>query len=187
MNMKKLVVLFLFLMSLNGMAQQVNDFSLNNINDGKNVALKDYSSARGIIIIFTLNNCPFDDYYADRIKALAQTNIPVLLINSGPDDTDGIDAMKTRAKKFGLTMPYLADKDQSVMADLNARKSTESFLLRNDGGKFTVYYHGAIDDNPQLASATKHNYLKDAITNLLAGNKADVVDARPAGCSIRKK
>ncbi|MEO8933180.1 MAG: redoxin domain-containing protein, partial [Xanthomarina sp.] len=45
------------------------DFKLENI-DGKMVSLSDYKEAKGFIVIFTCNTCPFSVAYEDRINAL---------------------------------------------------------------------------------------------------------------------
>ncbi|MBK7653716.1 MAG: hypothetical protein IPJ20_27545 [Flammeovirgaceae bacterium] len=73
------------------------------------------------------------------------------------------------------------------METFGARKTPEVFLLSMAGGKFTVVYSGAIDDNPQTASDVKQTFLKDAIEKLLAGQKVDVAVERVAGCTIRRK
>jgi len=45
------------------------DFSLKNI-DGKMVSLADYKNAKGFIVIFTCNTCPYAVAYEDRIVEL---------------------------------------------------------------------------------------------------------------------
>ena len=45
------------------------DFSLENI-DGKKVSLADYKTAKGFIVIFTCNTCPYAVAYEDRIVDL---------------------------------------------------------------------------------------------------------------------
>ncbi len=47
----------------------VSDFSLKGTN-GKNVSLADYKDAKGFIITFTCNHCPYAKAYEDRIIAL---------------------------------------------------------------------------------------------------------------------
>jgi len=86
-----------------------------------------------------------------------------------------------------LPIPYLADKDQKIMEIFGAQKTPEVFLLSTAGGKFTIVYSGAIDDNPQTASDVRQNFLKDALEKLLAGQKVDVAIERVAGCTIRRK
>ena len=94
--------------------------------------------------------------------------------------------MKRYADENSLLTPYLADKEQKVLTNLNPRKSPECFLFQSKDGKFTVVYRGAIDDNPQTSSQVNHSYLKDAIDKLLAKQKIETPDVRPAGCSIQK-
>ncbi len=45
------------------------DFSLKS-TDGKMVSLKDYKNAKGFIVVFTCNHCPYAKAYEDRIIAL---------------------------------------------------------------------------------------------------------------------
>jgi hypothetical protein len=181
------IILSLVCISLNCTAQVVENFSLINVIDEKTISLDDFSASAGVIIIFASNTCPYDGFYLNRIKELSETyasKTPLLLINSNIEET--ADQMKTYASQRKLSIPYLADKEQKVLANLNPRKSPECFLLQRDGEKFKVVYRGAIDDNPQTASAVNHTYLKDAVNKLLANQKIDVVDVRPVGCSIRK-
>jgi len=155
--------------------------------DGKTISLEDFTSSPGVVIIFTSINCPYDGYYLNRIKELAETygtKTPVLLINSNTEES--IDQMKSYAERSRLSIPYLADKEQKVLANLNPGKSPECFLLQNAGGKFTVVYRGAIDDNAQTASEVNHFYLNEAIDKLLAKQIIETPNVRPVGCSIRK-
>ena len=47
----------------------ITDFSLKNIDD-KMVSLSDYKQAKGFIIVFTCNMCPYSVANEDRINAL---------------------------------------------------------------------------------------------------------------------
>lgn len=185
--MKSFVFLFV-LISTTSFAQTIQNFTLTNAVDGKAVSLESYSSAPGIVIIFTSNSCPYDGYYLNRIRTLAGFNskIPVLLVNSSTETTESVDQMKNYADQCKLPVPYLADKDQKLLSSLNPRKSPEGFLLQKSGTDFKVVYRGAIDDNAQSEKEVKVSYLKDAITKLVAGQKIDVADVRPVGCSIKK-
>jgi len=171
-------------------AQPVANFSLTNVINGKTVTLDTYPSCAGLIIIFTSNSCAYDEYYRDRIKRISnahQDKIPVLLINAGIDAPESADNMVKKAKQLGLTIPYLADKDQYLMQQLGATKSPQAFLLKNDGGKFTKVFNGAIDDNPQVEADVRHAYLQDAIDIMLTNQKIETSEVRPVGCVIRKK
>jgi peroxiredoxin len=187
--MRNLILLFVGL-SWSLHAQNVPNFSLVNAADGKPITLQDYSKAQAVLLIFTSNACPYDNYYLDRIKSLQQTyqaQLPILLINAHVDEAESIAAMKAFANKNNLSIPYLADKDQVVMTILKARKSPEVFLLQNNKGQFSVVYRGAIDDNAQSASEVRNTFLKNSIDQLLTGKKPATQEERPVGCSIRKK
>jgi len=189
--MKRLVLTAFILISFIAAAQQpVQNFSLTNVADNALVSLEGFQSCSGIAVVFTSNDCAFDGYYIGRIKSLVNTykgKIQFLLINSHSDPNEGADKMKAKYDSWGVAVPYLADKEQTAMECLGARKSPEVFLLKNTNGKYFTVYSGAIDDNPQVATDIKQNYLKDAIEKLLAGQKIDVANVRAGGCSIRRK
>jgi peroxiredoxin len=187
--MKNFTLIFPIVISLATSAQTIQNFSLTNAADGKTISLNSYASYAGVVIIFTSNECPFDQYYVDRILALHEdysSNVPVILINSHIDEKETVAAMKDYARQCNLTMPYLADKNQQVLSQFTARKSPEAFLLKNTSGKFSVAYRGAIDDNAQTAAEVREPYLRNAIEQMVAGQKIEMNDVRPAGCSIRK-
>ena len=60
-------------------------FNLKNV-DGKMIAMSDYKDAKGFILVFTCNTCPFSKMYEQRIDQLnlkyASQGYPVLAINS---------------------------------------------------------------------------------------------------------
>ncbi|MGC3948526.1 MAG: redoxin domain-containing protein [Chryseolinea sp.] len=171
-------------------AQQVSNFTLNNVVNGKPVSLETYPSCSGIALIFTSNTCAFDEYYRGRIAKLSNDysdRVPVLLINSSIEAGDSEEAMAKKAAQLNLRVPYLADKDQALMKQLGANKTPQVFLLKNTAGTFSVVYKGAIDDNAQVEADVRHAYLKDAIDILLTNQSIQTPEVRPMGCSIKKK
>jgi hypothetical protein len=143
--------------------------------------------ARAIVVIFTSNVCAYDGYYADRLKTMFnayRSNVQFLLVNSLQEAEESADQMKSKSDLWALGVPYLADKDQVWMKELGARKTPEVFVMDSD---FKVVYSGAIDDNPQVASAAKEKYLKEVLDKLIAGKTVDVAAVRVVGCSIRVK
>jgi peroxiredoxin len=189
--MKKITILltFIFLVSF-VQAQSLSDFSLKNVVDAKQISLKDFSDAKGLVIIFTSVACPFDGYYGNRLKQLQNEysgKLPILLVNSYTEAPEAEEWMLKTAQANGLTLPYLSDKDQVLMTQLNAQRSPEAFVLKNNNGQFAVAYHGAIDDNAQAENGVKQSYLKEAMENLLNGKNVVQVSTRPVGCYIRKK
>jgi hypothetical protein len=169
---------------------EVSDFTAIDVNSGASVSLTQFAKEKGLVVIFRGNECPFDGYYDQRIRELVRTfngRIPIILVNPYLEPQEGQDKMKMYATVWALGIPYLADKEQVVMNALGARKTPEAFLLKNNNGKFSVYYSGAIDDNPQLPAGVKQKHLESAIEDLLAGQRGATITVRAAGCTIRKK
>ncbi len=179
-------VLFLTL-SLSSFAQPVANFTLTNTLDGKTISLDQYASLSGVAIIFYSNECPFDNYYKERLRTLIEAykeKIQFVLINPYQEPQESAEKMTIH---YGdLNVPYLSDKDQTVMNMLGAKKSPEVFLLKSSAGKFSVFYNGAIDDNAQVEKDVSNTFLKNAIDLLLAGKPAPESN-RAVGCSIRRK
>jgi thiol-disulfide isomerase/thioredoxin len=182
-------ILFLITISLGLNAQpSVQNFSLTNVVDSKTVSLDQFASNAGVVVLFTSNECPFDNYYKDRIKEMISAyagKVQFLLINSYIESEESAEKMAIHYTD--LNVPYLSDKDQVVMNALGAKKSPEVFLLKNSGGKFITAYSGAIDNNPQVAKDVNQKFLKDAIDKMLGDQKIEVTNNRAVGCSMRRK
>ena len=189
--MKNVLFLCFAITSLSLDAQtHVQNFTLTNVADGTTLSLETYSNAAGVVVLFTSNECPYDHYYLDRIKNLINTysgKIQFLLINSYQEPEESEDKMKEAFGKWGLNAPYLADKDQTLMTSLGAKKSPEVFLLKNEGKEHVIIYSGAIDDNPQMGTAVNQPHLKIAIDKLLSTNRLEILSERAVGCTIRRK
>ncbi|MEZ4900760.1 MAG: thioredoxin family protein [Spirosomataceae bacterium] len=171
----------------------VADFKLININ-GTAISLSDYKDKKGVIVVFTTNHCPFAKAYEERIigldKKYSSQNFPVVAINSNDAsdyEEDSFDNMKKRANDKGYTFPYLQDASQSVARAFGATRTPHVFILRNDGGKFTVQYIGTIDDNYQDPSSVTKRYVEDAVNNILLGKPVVLTQTKAVGCAISWK
>jgi peroxiredoxin len=172
---------------------KVEDFRLQNVN-GKYVSLSDYPDAKGFIVAFTCNGCPYAVAYQDRIieldKKYKTKGYPVIAINPNDPDIasdDDLEGMKERAHSKGFTFPYLKDASQEVYRTFGAERTPHMYVLTRSGEDFVVSYVGAIDDNYQDASAVKEPYLANAVNALLAGNQPDPNFTKAIGCSIKAK
>ena len=169
-------------------------FTLKNI-DGKMVSLSDFSSKKGVIVIFSCNHCPYVKAYEDRMEALnkklAPKGYPIVAIN--PNDParspeDSYEHMQQRAREKGFTFPYLVDGTQEIAKTYGATRTPHVYLLKNTGdGKWKVAYIGAIDDSPNDPETVSITYLEDAITAVDAGKAADPDFTRAIGCTIKWK
>ena len=198
--MKFLPLLILFFSSLflgettesNGYqpGDKATDFKLKSV-DGKMYSMADYKDAKGFIVVFTCNTCPFAIKYEDRINAIAKKykSKGYVLLAINPNDpeaqpADTYELMQEKAKEKGFVFPYLVDEGQKIYPQYGATKTPHVFLLDKN---LIVKYIGAIDDNSDDASAVKEKYLENAIRAL--DNETDPSPAltKAIGCSIKTK
>ena len=169
------------------------DFALKNIDDTM-VSLADYSEAKGFIVVFTCNMCPYSVANEDRIIALdkkyKKKGFPVIAINPNDPEVskgDSFEAMKVRAKEKGFTFPYLFDEGQEVYPKYGATKTPHVYILNKKKGKLIVEYIGAIDDSSRNENNVKERFVENAVDALLKGEKPTKTDTRAIGCSIKDK
>lgn len=169
----------------------VTDFKLKNIDDSF-VSLADYSDAKGYIVVFTCNHCPYAKAYQERLVSLDQKykgkGYPVIAISpSNPKlyPADSFDEMKKLHKEVGFTFPYLIDEGQRIYPVFGATKTPQAFVLEKTNNGNIVRYIGAIDDNHEDASSVQKAYIADAIDALLAGQPMAVSTTKAIGCGIK--
>jgi len=167
------------------------DFSLKNV-DNKNVALKEIKDAKGYIVVFTCNHCPYAQAYEDRIIALdkkyKKLGYPVVAINpNNPEKQkdDSFAKMQERAKAKKFTFPYLLDEGQKIYPQYGATKTPHVYILQKTAKGNVVKYIGAIDDNYEDAAAVKVKYVENAVDALVKGKEVSVKETKAIGCSIK--
>ena len=167
------------------------DFSLKNVNN-KMVSLRDYKDAKGFIVIFTCNHCPYAIAYEDRIIALdklfSKQGYPVIAINPNnpvKQKEDSFELMQLRAQEKGFTFPYLLDDGQKIFPQYGATKTPHVYILQKTAGGNQVKYIGAIDDNYTDEAAVKTKYVEAAVNALIKGVAIKVAETKAIGCSIK--
>lgn len=169
------------------------DFKLKNV-DGKMVSLADDKKAKGFIVIFTCNHCPFSQAYEQRIidlhRKFASKGYPVIAIN--PNDAqrepeDSYEKMKERAKDKKYPFVYLHDETQQVAKMYGAARTPHVFLLQKIKGQNKVVYIGAIDDNSEEPTQVKERYVEMAIQAINTGKPVVKPTTKAIGCTIKWK
>lgn len=168
----------------------ISDFSLENV-DGKMVSLKDYSEAKGFIIIFTCNHCPFAKLYPPRLNDMntkyKALGVPLIAISSTDTisyEDDTFSKMRDKATKENFNFPYLFDGNQKVAANFKAQKTPHAFVIWKIDGKWEVKYNGAIDDNGMEPNKVKTHYVTNAVDELLNGKEVTEKETKSIGCQI---
>ncbi len=163
-------------------------------NGGKMVSLASFKNAKGFILVFTCNHCPFSKAYEARLVALdkkyKKKGYPVIAIN--PNDptkypSDSYKAMIVRAKEKGFTFPYLVDETSDIARDYKATKTPHTYILKKQGNKYKIVYVGAIDDSARDESKISDKYVEKAMAEILKGKQPSKNYSRAVGCSIKMR
>lgn len=166
------------------------DFSLKNI-DGNKVSLSNYPEAKGFVIIFTCNHCPFAKLYPPRLNDLntkyAALGVPVIAISSTDTITyeeDRFENMVLKAKNDSFNFPYLFDGTQEVAKNYHAQKTPHAFVIWKVNGKWEIKYNGAIDDNGADPALVQKKFIELAVDALLQNKLVQLPETKSIGCQI---
>jgi glutathione peroxidase-family protein len=196
--MKKSFALFILLASiflLNGFtnpdARELRDFHLRNV-DGKFVSMNDYRDAKGFIIVFTCNHCPFAKLYPERLnnlnKKYLKLQVPLIAISSTDTliyEEDSYSKMIEVSKEKDFSFPYLKDNTQDDAKNFQAQKTPHPFVLWKENNQWKIKYNGAIDDNGEEPDKVNHSYIEEAVDALLKGQTVAVAETKSIGCTIK--
>jgi peroxiredoxin len=156
--------------------------------DGRVHTLSELAGARGTVVAFICNHCPYVKAMLPRLvrdaRELASIGVSVIGINSNdaaayPEDS--FQRMKELAP--GLSFPYLYDESQSVARAYDAVCTPDFFGF--DAG-LKLRYRGRIDAaRKDAAPAGMPRDLYDAMTMIAATGQGPKAQLASIGCSIK--
>ncbi len=156
---------------------------------GKTHRSDDLYGDQGLIVAFTCNHCPYARAVWKRFVDLAdyartlKINTVAINPNIHPDyPEDGPEGMIRKIEELNISFPYLIDETQETAKAFKAQCTPDIFVFGKDR---RLIYHGRIDDNWQDESKVKHQELKEAITNYVAGLPVAEQQHPTIGCSIK--
>jgi hypothetical protein len=155
--------------------------------DGRIHDLNSSKGPHGTLVIFSCNHCPYVKAWEDRIRDLGNSvmdRLAVIQINSNDAQKypeDSFEKMKERAQQKSFKFPYVVDATSAVARAFGATKTPEFFLFNKEG---VLVYKGAFDDDHR-AGKEKRPFLKNAIDQLVKGEKVDPSQTKAVGCGIK--
>ncbi len=173
------------------------DFDLPAV-DGRNYRLKDFASAKVLMVVFTCVHCPTAQYYEERIKQLVTDyrDKGIAIVAISPNDpksvrldelgytdlSDSFEEMKIRSQQARFNFPFLYDGDREAVSKAYGPAATpHAFIF--DGDR-RLRYVGRIDDNERVEHVKVHD-AREALDALLAGREVKISQTRSFGCSIK--
>jgi peroxiredoxin len=157
---------------------------------GKYYRLDDFRSAKGLVVAFICNHCPYVKHIRDEFARFAREyqaqGLAVVAIASNDVEAypeDGPAGMQQEAEAAGYTFPYLFDATQAVARAYHAACTPDIYLF---DGQQRLFYRGRFDgSNHKNRQPVTGAEMRAAADALLAGKPAPIEQLASMGCSIK--
>ena len=157
--------------------------------DGRIHTLADCAGARGTLVMFLCNHCPFVKAVIDRVvrdvAELARHGIGAVAIM--PNDTeaypaDSFENMQRFAAEHGFGFPYLVDRTQAVARAYDAVCTPDFFGFDRMHG---LRYRGRLDASRMEPVADTPRELFEAMMQIAETGRGPEEQLPSMGCSIK--
>jgi peroxiredoxin len=169
---------------------QADAFELEG-TDGKQHRLADLKGAKGTLVMFICNHCPYvKAVIADVVKdaaALAADGVAAVAVMSNDTEAypaDSFDNMKVFAREHGFGFPYLIDRTQAVARAYGAVCTPDFFGFDKD---LKLRYRGRMYEMAaglKPKPGAKHELL-EAMRQIARTGTAPQEQTPSMGCSIK--
>lgn len=170
---------------------QAADFSLPGI-DGKMHDLKELAGAKGTVVAFICNHCPYvkaiTARLVDAVEEMREFGVELIAINSNDAaayPADSFENMQRFAAERGFNFPYLQDESQAVARAYEAVCTPDFFGFDKD---LKLRYRGRLDigrTEPPPEGAP--NDLVNAMGQVADHGQGPAEQFASMGCSIKWK
>ncbi len=167
---------------------KAQDFALKGV-DGKTYGLADVRGAKGTLVAFICNHCPYVKAIAGRLseeaKALRALGIGTIAVM--PNDTvaypaDSFDNMQAFARQHGFAFPYVIDETQQVARAYGA-VCTPDFFGFNAADE--LQYRGRLDASRTSLVPGARRDLYEAMQLVAETGLGPAEQLLSVGCSIK--
>ena len=167
------------------------DFALPGI-DGKVWTLEQCKGARGLLVMFICNHCPYVKAIRERIvrdtrelKALGINSVAIMSDDPSLYEEDSFDNMKKVSREFGFDFPYLLDESQKVAKAYGAVCTPDFFGYNAD---LQLQYRGRLDESRKdTAAEGVRRDLFEGMKQVAQTGRGPNEQVPSMGCSIKWK
>jgi hypothetical protein len=142
---------------------------------------------RAIVLFVQGNGCPLVRKQVPELKRLrdayAAKGVIFWMINANLQDQR--EEVVKEAAEFGIDLPILLDETQIVAKDLKLTHTAEAIVI--EPNSWRIRYRGAMDDSLSYEAQkpqVHHEYLKEALDAILAGEDVKTTTTFAPGCAI---
>jgi len=171
--------------------QDITDFSLSD-TDGKVWTVESLVGAKGLLVMFICNHCPYVKTIRERLVrdarelALLGVNSVAIMSNDPTEyEEDSLENMRLIAEQYKFPFPYLFDDTQEVAKAYGAVCTPDFFGYNKD---LKLQYRGRLDSSrKETASEDVKRDLYMAMTQVALTGKGPLEQIPSIGCSIKWK
>jgi peroxiredoxin len=167
-------------------------FTLPDAVSGRNLSLDQLRGAKGTVVMFICNHCPFVKHISAGLvqaakdyqgRGIAFVAISANDVANYPDDSP--EKMKATALQAGYTFAYLYDESQDVARAYQAACTPDLYLF---DAALACVYRGQFDDaRPGNGAPVTGKDLRAALDAVLAGAPISPAQKPSVGCNIKWK
>jgi peroxiredoxin len=157
--------------------------------DGNRYSLQHFAEAKGLVVFFNCNHCPFvigsNEYTRAAAEKYASYGIQFVGINSNSVHThpeDSYEHMVDLMKEYQFPWTYLRDESQDVAKAYGALR-TPHFFVFDESRK--LIYTGRGVDTPRDASKVTVNDLDRVLNEFVSGQPISIPLTNPLGCNVK--
>ncbi len=168
--------------------EKAPDFKLP-ATDGKTYSRDDFKAAKGLVVFFTCNHCPFvigsDEVTRATALRFKDKGVAFIGINSNSEHThpeDDFATMVKRMEEHKFPWVYVRDKSQDVAIAYGALRTPHFFVFNQER---KLVYTGRGVDNPRNTAEMTTNDLGRALEEVVAGKPVSVPMTNPIGCNVK--
>jgi peroxiredoxin len=167
-------------------------FQLRDTVSGELKSLAQLKSEIATVIMFICNHCPYVKHIQHELVRLTQDyqskKVAFIAISANDAQSypeDAPDKMRSVAKQFGYSFPYLYDETQEVAKAYHAACTPDFFIYDKH---LHCVYRGQLDDSRpgNNIPVTGHD-IRAALDNLIADKPIAIEQKSSIGCSIKWK
>lgn len=159
--------------------------------DGKTYSHADIAGAKGTLVAFICNHCPYVKATIARLvrdaaelKPLGINTVAISSNDAVAYPADSFANMAAFAKDHALPFPYLYDESQEVARAYGAVCTPEYYGFNAEGG---LQYHGRLDESKREAVAGAQRDLFEAMKMVAETGKGPAGQIASMGCTIKWK
>mgnify|MGYP001061023181 FL=1 len=157
---------------------------------GREWTLADCRGARGTLVMFICNHCPFVQAALDRmvrdcreLEALGVKSVAIMPNDIAAYPQDGPEAMARLAAEAGFDFPYLLDETQQVARAYGAVCTPDFFGY---DAQLKLRYRGRLDaSTPGRVEPDARRELFEAMREVAASGQSPAAQRPSVGCSIK--